>query len=120
MNLNICFQFVLQIQGQPGGLQLLNLQQQRAPLKPGTATLATQSAGQIHIGGKNVTSIPSSGKLCFSHVWFVCNACFNIFREKKIEITTSGSFAPAMHHNNKSHFQEIYAKSKKTFEFLYL
>ncbi|XP_071125365.1 transcription factor SPT20 homolog isoform X1 [Mytilus edulis] len=54
---------LLQIQGQPGGLQLLNLQQQRAPLKPGTATLATQSAGQIHIGGKNVTSIPSSGVL---------------------------------------------------------
>lgn len=54
---------LLQIQGQPGGLQLLGLQQQRAPLKPGTATLATQSAGQIHIGGKNATSIPSSGVL---------------------------------------------------------
>lgn len=54
---------LLQIQGQPGGLQLVGLQQQRTPLKPGTATLAAQPAGQIHIGGKNPTSIPSSGVL---------------------------------------------------------
>lgn len=54
---------LLQIQGQPGSLQLVNLQQQRAPMKPGTATLTAQPAGQIHMAGKSVSSIPNSGVL---------------------------------------------------------
>lgn len=54
---------LLQIQGQAGGLQLVNLQHQRTPLKPGTATLAAQPGGQIQIGGKTVTTVSSSGVL---------------------------------------------------------
>lgn len=60
--LKIFFQFSdYQIQGQHGGIQLLGLQQQRAPLKAGTATLATQQAGQPHGGTKVAVSMPTTG-----------------------------------------------------------
>ncbi|OWF44222.1 transcription factor SPT20 homolog [Mizuhopecten yessoensis] len=54
---------LLQIQGQHGGIQLLGLQQQRAPLKTGTSNLASQPAGQQLGGTKVAVSIPTTGVL---------------------------------------------------------
>ena len=55
----------MQIQSQPGSLQLVNLQQQRAPMKPGTATLAAQPPGQVHMAAKSTSSIPNTGIYVF-------------------------------------------------------
>lgn len=54
---------LLQIQGQHGGIQLLGLQQQRPPLKTGTASLTSQQTGQQLSGAKVAVSIPTTGVL---------------------------------------------------------